>query len=230
MLKVCLSKHVFWSFFALPCKQAVQLLGFFPPASLIFRPWTFPVSLLALGPEPQEQGSRLAVAPGLCSCTPPGDVRGLHVLPSVTPSGSALSLIQQVFESLPHLGVWRGQRTESRAQSTFHPWAAGTHIPFPWAPGRAGVHWAVRSPTRAAPCAELWLGPALLPATVSPISSQRRFLLFGAIGMIESITAAKQDVVWVTPSFQQSKVLVFHCLQRDKPHNHRALQGPWGEP
>ena len=92
------------------------------------------------------------------------------------------------------------------------------------------MHWAVRSPTRAAPCTELWLGPALLPATVSPISSHRRFLLFGAIGMIESIAAAKQDVVWVTPSFQQSKVLVFHCLQRDKPHNHRALQGPWGEP
>ena len=89
------------------------------------------MSLLTLGPEPQEQGSRLVVAPGLCSCTPSGDVRGLHVLPSVTPSGSALSLIQQVFESLPHLGVWRGQRTESRAQSIFHPWAAGTRYPFP---------------------------------------------------------------------------------------------------
>ena len=121
---------------------------------------------------------------------------------------------------------------KDRVPGTVHFPSVGSRdqIPFPWAPGRAGVHWAVRSPTRAAPCTELWLGPALLPATVSPISSHRRFLLFGAIGMIESIAAAKQDVVWVTPSFQQSKVLVFHCLQRDKPHNHRALQGPWGEP
>lgn len=55
----------------------------------------------------------------LCSCSqgqpsPSGDVHGLH-FGFCGSLWKCFALIQQIFESLLHLGVWRGQRTESQS-------------------------------------------------------------------------------------------------------------------